>query len=153
MDEIKKSFVNISDLCKVIVDENQSLANQYKVKLETSETINLDKQVTEATFTAITDKNLLKSLIQKLLEISIHISSQKEKYSKVDLNCIRAGDFIEVVINFDFYISEPEKQQALFTNSSDGINADKIAAQLNIPVKVITKPETKQTSFVLYINI
>ncbi|HLC97047.1 hypothetical protein A3B45_01700 [Candidatus Daviesbacteria bacterium RIFCSPLOWO2_01_FULL_39_12] len=152
MEEVKKSIVDILDICKEKVFENQTLANKSQVKLEFSQAINLDKKATEATFTAITDKNLLSSLLQNLLEISIHISSQKEKETEISLYCIRAGDFIEVVINFDFYISEPKKQQELFT-SPEGVDADRIAARLNIPLKVIPKPETKQTSFVIYIHI
>src|SRR3989344_4120097 len=120
MEEVKKSIVDILDICKEKVFENQTLANKSQVKLEFSQAINLDKKATEATFTAITDKNLLSSLLQNLLEISIHISSQK--------------------------------QQELFT-SPEGVDADRIAARLNIPLKVIPKPETKQTSFVIYIHI
>lgn len=165
--KFNKSIVDVTDVCKEVVTENQVLAQYLQVILESGKPVSYNKQITPATFTAIVDKEWLTILLQQLLKIGLLLSNQK-KESKVSITPLRVDDSIEVVINFDYYISDTAQQEELFTTNYGSLNsinnlksasglegfiAKSISDQLNIPIKVIPKPETKQTSFVLYISI
>lgn len=164
--KIQKSIVDISDVCKEAVDGLQSLASFLQIKLDLGQPISYNKQISPATFTTIVDKKLLKLGLQKLLEIGLLISNRKIT-PQVLVTPIRAGDFIEILINFDYYIPDPKVQNELFIQNYGSLNsvnnlkkggglegmiAKNILDQLNIPIKVIIKPEVEQTSFVLYIH-
>lgn len=163
--KIKNSISDITEICKEVVDENQSVANFLKISLRLGEPLSYNKQVTSATFTAIVDKKLLKVSLQKLLEIGMFLSNNN---GRVSITPLRTDNIIEVVINFDYYISDTAQQDQLFIegfgslksinnlefgSGLEGFIAKGISGQLNIPIKVIPKPEEKQTSFVLYISI
>lgn len=164
---ISKSITDTSQVCKEVVEENQSLARFLQIGLEFAQPVSYNKQITPATFTVIVDKKLLKLTLQKLLEIGLFLSSPK-KDAKNSITTLRVDDSVEIVINFDYYIPDLTKQKELFIPNYGSLNSinnlklgsglegfitKSIADQLNIPIKVITKPEEKQTSFVLYINI
>lgn len=165
--KINNSISDVTDICQEVVDENQNLAKFLEITLKLGEPFSYNKQITPATFTAIVDKKWLKILLQKLLEIGLFLSSPK-KEAKVSITSLRVDDSIEVVINFDYYIPDPAQQGEIFIPDYGSLNsinnlkmgsglegyiAKSISDQLNIPIKVITKPEEKQTSFVLYIHI
>lgn len=165
--KINKSIVDITQICQEAVEERQSFARFLNIKLSLGQPISYDKQISPGTFTTIVDKKLLKLGLQKLMDLGLLISNQ-EADSKVFITPIRAGDFIEVLINFDYYIPDPKQQNELFIphygslnsvnnlkkgSGLEGIIAKTISDQLNIPLKVIIQPEARQTSFVLYIHI
>lgn len=165
--KINNSISDVTEICKEIVEENQSLAQFFKTSLKLGQNVSYNKQITPATFTVIVDKKLLNLILQKLLEIGLLLESPK-KDTKISITALRVDDSIEIVINFDYYIPNQAQQEELFIENYGSLNsinnfklgsglegfiAKSIADQLNIPIKVITKPEEKQTSFVLYINI
>lgn len=165
--KVVNTIVNVDQICKEIIDQNPPLTKLLDVKLEYGNPVSYDQKISDSTFIVTLDSNWLKILIQKIIDLATLLSSH-EKQSKITLVLVKAGNFIEVVIKFPFYFSNPDQQQDIFTpyygnlsalanlklgSGLEGFIAKSLSVHLNIPIRIIQYPEEKHTAFVLYIPI
>lgn len=165
--KVTRTIVNIADISKDMVGENQSLARLLNVDLEFGTQLSYDQKNSESTFTTTMDGNLLKILIEKLILLAIFLVAA-ENEAKITLSILKSDNFIEIVIKFPFYFTDSHQKEDLFVpyygnlsslgklksgSGLEGFIAKSLSIHLNIQLKIIPYPQEKQSAFVLYIPI